>query len=78
MVHIMIIKNNSGAVWHIQNNGAPLAALDVAYIKAYRPAVYCNDLTGLLWCYDVELPSGRWLENIAPAGDLRTVAAFIA
>ena len=34
------------------------------FIANYNPVVYCNDLTGEEWCFDVKLPTGGWLENI--------------
>lgn len=37
---------------------------DFDFIRNLNPVIYFNDLTCKHWCFDVKLPSGRWLENI--------------
>lgn len=29
-----------------------------------QQSIYCNDLTGKLWCFDYKLPCGIWCENV--------------
>ena len=58
-------------------HGEELSAQDVEAVKAIDDAIYCNDLTGELWMFDRQLPSGRWLENLHPRNDLRTATALV-
>lgn len=43
--------------------------------KVGAEPVFCNDLTGELWMFDMKLGDGLWLENIHPSNDLKTVRA---
>lgn len=40
-------------------------------------SIYCNDLTGKLWCYDYELPCGIWCENADFRNGLKSVKCDI-
>lgn len=70
------IKHVSGSIFYLQV-GADLSEKDTHFIREFNQTVYCNDLTGKLWCFDTKLPSGRWLENIEPSNDLTTVKAIV-
>lgn len=71
------IQSIHGAVWHIKND-SPISEADRAFIEAFDPTIYHNDLTGRLWAFDKELPSGAWLENMEFSPDLGIATAYIA
>ena len=48
------------------------------FIANYNPTIYCNDLTGEEWCFDVKLPTGGWLENIKATWSKDGVRVFRA
>lgn len=37
---------------------------DTDFIANYNPILYCNDLTGEEFAFDIKLPTGGYLENI--------------
>lgn len=43
--------------------------------KVASEPVFCNDLTGELWMFDMKIGDGLWLENVHPSNDLATVRA---
>lgn len=71
------IKHVCGMEIKVTNRGAELSEADRAFIAGFVDSIYCNDLTGKLWMFDRQLPSGRWLENTYPANDLRTATALV-
>lgn len=73
----MRIRHISGRVFDVTVKNKALSAADRTFIKNFSGAVFCNGLTGRLWCFDEKLPSGRWLENIRPDNDLKTVHALV-
>lgn len=48
------------------------------FIANYNPIVYCDDLTGEEWCFDIKLPTGGWLENIRATWDKDGTRVFRA
>lgn len=72
----MVIQNNFGCTWRISGVGQ-ISAEDAAFIRAFDPPLYHNDISCYIWAFDTKLPSGRWLENIRVSNDLKTVQARI-
>ena len=56
----ILLVNGSRALKH----NAEIVEAENNFIANYNPTIYCNDLTGELWCFDTKLPTGGWLENI--------------
>lgn len=77
MAKIEKIKHNCGMEIKVKNEGAELSSEDRAFIASFEDTIFHNDLTGKLWMFDRQLPSGRWLENTYPANDLRTATALV-
>jgi hypothetical protein len=73
-----VIQHVSGMKIKIELHDEELSAEDKAFISTFQDSIYCNDLTAQLWMFDQQMPSGRWLENIHPANDLRTAVAYVA
>lgn len=71
------IQHTSGMKISVELHDEELSSDDRAFIQTFHDSIYCNDLTGKLWMFDRQLPSGRWLENICPANDLRTASALV-
>lgn len=69
-------KTDSTFMWKIKNE-CPIQENDRAFIEAFNPTVYYNDLECYVWAFDEKLPSGAWLENIRFSGDMRTATAHI-
>jgi len=61
----------------IINHGEQLSKEDKAYIKNYKFEIYWNDSTSKHWTFDIVLPSGRFLEDIAFNTDLTVKEAYV-
>lgn len=72
-----VVQHVSGMKIKIELHDEELSAEDIAFIQTFHDSIYCNDLTAQLWMFDQQMPSGRWLENIHPANDLRTAVAYV-
>lgn len=77
MPRIEKIKHVCGMEIRVTNRGAELSEADRAFIAGFEDTIFHNDLTGRLWMFDRQLPSGRWLENTYPTNDLRTATALV-
>ena len=74
---IRTVEHLTGMVFQITTT-EPISWEDRKFIRRLAVTIYCNDLTGKLWCFDQKMPSGKWLENIEPSNDLKTATAMIA
>ena len=61
----------------INLHGAELSDPDRAFVQTFHGTIYHNDLECYHWMFDQKMPSGRWLENIRPANDMRTATAYV-
>lgn len=70
-------KSREEMVWDITAK-KELSADEREFIESFAPIIYHNDLECYLWAFDVQMPSGRWLENIRFENDLKTAKALIS
>lgn len=50
--------------WIIESS-EDLAKIDIEFIENFYPVTYWSDCDCRHWAFDMELPSGKWLEQIS-------------
>lgn len=73
---LLVCGTNTGIDWQIKAKAA-LDQCEHDFIKNFCPEIWYNDSGYYLWAFNVQLPSGRWLENIRFSSDLKTATAYI-
>ena len=74
---ISVINTDYGQEMAVKVDGYPLAESDLSFLKSHEFIIYWSDTDCHHWSFDVELPSGRWIENIRWEDGLKRVRAYV-